>query len=205
MDQSQRILILGGTSFIGRCFCETLQQRYALSFTQLNRGLTNPGLFPGISVLKCDRNKENECRACLESTEWDSIVDFTAQEDHHVRNILSFCRCNHYTLVSSSVVDLSWPGDPLFSMAQNKLWCETLVTRYVKNVLVIRPGFVCGKHDYTNRFESIGGQWYWKGTRNLVFPMVRVEFLVNLMARMVRDRRTGIVRAGYSVQSRAGN
>jgi nucleoside-diphosphate-sugar epimerase len=199
MSDSSRILVLGGTSFIGRTFCELLRDRHGQHFTLLNRGRTNPGLFAQNPVLICDRNDSAECKAKLESTHWDAIVDFTAYDDAHIRNVLGYCKCDHYTLISSSAVDLSWPADPLFSMAQNKLWCEHLVQRFVKKTLFVRPGFVCGTHDYTQRFEEIDGQWFWRGTSNLVYPMVRADFLANLLIYFVRERKTGIVRAGYNV------
>jgi nucleoside-diphosphate-sugar epimerase len=195
----QRILVLGGTSFIGRSFCETIRDKHRSPFVLLNRGITNPDLFPGIPRIHCDRNSDAECKTRLSGTSWDAIVDFTGQEDHQIRNIMSNCQCAHYTFFSSSTVDLSWPADSLFSMAQNKLWCENLLQRFVKNVLIVRPGFVCGQHDYTGRFEEADGMWYWKDTKNPVFPMVRVELLSNLVARLVKERRTGLVRAGYNV------
>lgn len=197
----QRLLVLGGTSFIGRSFCETIRDQHGLPFVLLNRGVTNPGLFPGVPRIHCDRNNSDECQTRLSGTTWDAIVDFTGHEDRQIRNILSNCHCEHYTFFSSSTVDLSWPTDPLFSMAQNKLWCENLLQRFVKNLLIVRPGFVCGQHDYTERFEDPDGMWCWKGTQNPVFPMVRVELLSNLIARLVKERRTGIVRAGYYVPS----
>jgi 2'-hydroxyisoflavone reductase len=197
MSSFPRTLVLGGTAFIGRTFCEIVRVRHGASATLLNRGVTNPGLFPDLPLLRCDRNSEADCKRVLDSTHWECVVDFTAQQDHHIRNVLRYIRCDHYTLVSSSVVDLSWPTDPLFPMAQNKLWCEHLVQKYVKNVLIVRPGFVCGPNDYTSRFEQLNGQWFWKGTSKLVTPMVCADFLANLMIRLVREKRTGITRAGY--------
>lgn len=196
-NAEQRILVLGGTSFIGRSFCETVRNKTDAQLTLFNRGVTNPELFPDVPRILCNRSNSEECKAKLSGTVWDAIVDFTGQDDQQIRNVLSFCRCNHYTFISSSTVDRSWPADPLFSMAQNKLWCEHLLQKYVKNLLVVRPGFVCGRYDYTDRFEELEGKWFWKGTNNLVYPMIRVEMLSNLLSRLVRERRTGIVRAGY--------
>jgi len=193
----RRILVLGGTSFIGRNFCESMLGKSNAQLTLFNRGLTNPDIFPNLPRIVCDRNSQSECQSKLSETTWDAIVDFTGQEDQQIRNILSYCRCEHYTYISSSAVDRSWPSDPIFSMAQNKLWCEHLLKKYVKRLLIVRPGFVCGRYDYTHRFEELEGKWFWKGTRNLVNPMVRVEFLSNLLALLVREGRTGVVRAGY--------
>ncbi len=195
----QRVLVLGGTWFRGRSFCETVFKKGGLQLTLMNRGVTFPNLFPNAPLIRCNRDSSEECQTALAGTEWDSIIDFTGQNDQHIRNIVSSCRFNHYTYVSSSTVDLSSPSDPLFSMAQNNLWCEHLLQKYVKKLLIVRPGFVCGKNDYTDRFEELEGKWFWKGTSNLVYPMVRVEMLSNLLVRLVRENRTGIVRAGYYV------
>jgi nucleoside-diphosphate-sugar epimerase len=192
-----RILVIGGTSFIGRAFCEALRDRFAIPFVLMNRGLTNPDLFEGVPRIRCDHDDAEQCRAALAGTAWSAIVDFIGREDHHVRNVLTSTRCDHYTFVSSSAVELSWPADLHFGMALHKLWCEQLAKRLAPNVLVVRPGFVCGAHDYTGRFEMTDGLWYWRGTRELVRPMIRVELLANMMAHHVRDRKTGLLRAGY--------
>lgn len=194
-----RILVIGGTSFIGRAFCEALRDRSRTPFLVLNRGVTNPDALPGIAHIPCDLEDEEQCREALAGTHWSAIVDFVSREDHHVRRVLTNARCDHYTFVSSSAVDLSWPGDEFFGMAQHKLWCEHLAQRLTPNVLVVRAGFVCGANDPSGRFEAVDGQWFWRGTRTLVSPMIRVEILVNTMSRLVRERRVGVVRAGYSL------
>ena len=193
----KNVLVLGGTAFIGRSFCEALVQRSPIQLTLLNRGITNPALFPSAERLQCDRNQADQCKKVLQGSHWESIVDFTGRDDQQIRNILSNCTVDHYTYISSSAVDLSWSGDPLFSMAQNKLWCEHLVTKFVSRALIVRPGFVCGAYDYTNRFEEAEGRWFWKGTREPVRPMIRAELLSSLLLRLVSEARTGIVRAGY--------
>lgn len=193
----KRILVLGGTSYIGRAFCETLIHRNAGRLTLLNRGKTNAALFPNNEKIVCDRNNREQCQVQLSGKHWDRIVDFTGYEDQHVRNILDHCNCNHYTYVSSSVVDLSFPDDPLFATAKNKLWCECLVKKYMDTVLIVRPGFVCGTHDYTNRFEEREGLWYWRDSDRPVFPMIRVEKLANVILEFALKCHTGVLRAGY--------
>lgn len=194
-----RILVIGGTSFIGRAFCEALRDRHRTPFVVLNRGLTNPGVLGDVPHIACDLEDEEQCREAMASTHWTAIVDFVSREDRHLRRVLTNARCDHYTLVSSSAVDLSWPGDDYFAMAQHKLWCEHLALRLTSRVLVVRPGFVCGPNDPTGRFESSDGLWFWRGTRSPVTPMIRVDLLANTMVRLVRDRRVGVVRAGYTL------
>ncbi len=66
-----KILILGGTSFLGPQIVEAAQTRGHV-LTLFNRGKTNPGLFPDIEKLRGDRDGD---LASLEGRAWDSVVD----------------------------------------------------------------------------------------------------------------------------------
>ena len=72
-----RILILGGTGFIG-----PHQVEYALSrghkVTLFNRGQTNPGLFPNVEKLIGDRNAPDGY-ASLKGRTWDVVLDNPTQ------------------------------------------------------------------------------------------------------------------------------
>ena len=69
-----RILVLGGTSFIG-----PHQVEYALSrgheVTLFNRGRTNTHLFPGLEKLVGDRNGD---LTALQGRSWDVVIDNSA-------------------------------------------------------------------------------------------------------------------------------
>ncbi|MDZ4852086.1 MAG: NAD-dependent epimerase/dehydratase family protein [Pirellulaceae bacterium] len=235
----KRILVLGGTAFIGRAFCRGLIDRTSAKLTLLNRAKTNPNLFPKIPRIECDRDDREACAKELRGARsnamatcdadsrtegaildtltlsidrtlpkadsmnvitkqrWDAIVDFSGQNHHQIQNILSNCEFDHYTFLSSSAVDLATPNDPYFTMAQNKLWCEHLILNRSKSVLIVRPGFVVGPNDYTNRFQKDGVTWHWRGTQNPVRPLVEVGLLVNTMLHLIEIGHTGVVRAGY--------
>src|SRR5262245_9925669 len=72
-----RILILGGTGFIG-----PYQVQYALdrghTVTLFNRGRTNPQLFPTVEKLIGDRATDLKS---LEGREWDVVIDNSVQTD----------------------------------------------------------------------------------------------------------------------------
>src|SRR5690242_7036259 len=74
-----RILILGGTGFIG-----PYQVQYALdrghTITLFNRGKTNPKLFPTVEKLIGDRNGDLKS---LEGRQWDAVIDNSVQTDPH--------------------------------------------------------------------------------------------------------------------------
>jgi uncharacterized protein YbjT (DUF2867 family) len=197
MVSSQKILVLGGTSFVGRTFCELVTRQHSFDLTLLNRGLTNTQLFPTVPRLICDRNREQECKQKLAGSHWSSIIDFSGQEDQQIRNVLSNCSCDHYVFLSSSAVDLSWPGDPIFEMAKSKLWCEHLISRLTSNCLIVRAGFICGEYDYTERFAQKNGLWFWRGTDHMVHPMIRSDILSNTLVQSIGVQRTGVLKAGY--------
>ena len=195
---TQSMLVLGGTGFISRVFCERVLSRSHLQLTLLNRGLSSPQLFEGVAKLTCDRNDADACAATLEHKRWDYIVDFSGYSHAHVENVVANCRFKHYTYLSTSAVELSWPEDELFTMARDKLWCEHLLAGASPQLLVIRPGFVVGPNDKLQRFEQHDGTWVWRGTNDPVQPVVHVEILTSLMLELVARQHTGIVRAGYS-------
>ncbi len=191
------MLILGGTQFIGRAFCEKATNLGQYRPILLNRGITNRELFTNCETLFADRNSSDECRKVLANRRFDFIVDFSCSGPTQIENVLAHCVCEHYTLISSSAVDLSWPEDELFGMAQAKLWCEHLVQSACAKCMLIRPGFVVGRHDYTNRFETDGVHWYWRGSKDLVTPLITVDLLCNTMLQLINLSHTGLVRAGY--------
>jgi len=66
-----KILILGGTAFLGPQIVEAARARGHV-LTLFNRGKTNPGLFPDIEKLHGDRNGDLKS---LEGRKWDAVVD----------------------------------------------------------------------------------------------------------------------------------
>ena len=82
-----RILILGGTGFIG-----PHQVRYALArghrVTLFNRGRTNAGMFtggPNLEVLLGDREPKPGHYEALKGREWDAVIDNPARRPRWVR------------------------------------------------------------------------------------------------------------------------
>ena len=65
MLNGKRILVLGGTAYIGRAFCRALIDRTSAKLTLLNRGQTNPNLFPKLPRILCDREDREACTKAL--------------------------------------------------------------------------------------------------------------------------------------------
>jgi 2'-hydroxyisoflavone reductase len=76
-----RILILGGTRFVGRAITEAALGR-GDKVTLFNRGKTSPGLYPGVETVTGDRATD---LARLEGRQWDAVVDVAGYDPEIVR------------------------------------------------------------------------------------------------------------------------
>ena len=170
-QKSLKILILGGTGFIG-----PYQVQYALDrghqVTLFNRGKTNSTLFPKVPRLIGDRNLPDGHKA-LEKGNWDVVIDNPTANPKWVRDagIALKGRTKHYVFVSTISVfsDNSKPVDengPLnipsdidaaFDAAKygsNKVRCEMEAkTQFGDAVTVVRPGLIVGPGDFSDRFS----------------------------------------------------
>ena len=66
-----KVLIFGGTGFIGPHFVRVLRES-GHKLTLFNRGKRNPGLFPDIETLIGDRNGKIDA---LKGRDWDVVID----------------------------------------------------------------------------------------------------------------------------------
>lgn len=96
----QKILILGGTSFLGPHFVRAAVAK-GHTVTLFNRGKTNPELFPELEKLVGDREK-GDLKA-LEGRAFDAVVDTSGYVPAHVEATAKLLRekCKHYTFISS--------------------------------------------------------------------------------------------------------
>jgi 2'-hydroxyisoflavone reductase len=105
-----KLLIIGGTKFLGRYLVESALAR-GHEITLFNRGLTNPDLFPGVEHLQGDRHRDLEI---LRNRQWDACVDTCGFTPDTVRKTVELLAdsINHYTFISSQSVyaDYSQPN-----------------------------------------------------------------------------------------------
>ena len=168
--QSLRILILGGTSFIGPYQVEYAQAR-GHTVTLFNRGRTNPHLFPGVEKLQGDRT--GDLRS-LEGRSWDAVIDNSAQEPEWVRLSAGLLRdrIRRYVFVSTRSVysDLSKvpstadapvfteenttvePGRPRPYGLRKAMAEREARTALGDRATIVRPGLIIGPGDETDRF-----------------------------------------------------
>ena len=167
-----RLLVLGGTKFLGRAAVEEALAR-GHEVTLFNRGETNPELFPEVEKLRGDRT---ESLAPLEGREWDAVLDPSGYLPAVVRSSAEALAraAGHYVFVSSvsvyaslaSAVDESAPlaelgDDPDDRLTEDysnygalKALCEAAVADAFgrRRCVNVRPGLIVGAHDPTGRF-----------------------------------------------------
>jgi 2'-hydroxyisoflavone reductase len=152
-----RILVLGGTKFLGRHLVEIAVAR-GHDVTTFTRGRTNPGLHDGVEELRGDRTGD---LSALEGRSFDAVVDTSGYDPHVVRNTIdALGDTGHYTFVSTISVyaDLSQPPDERTPLADDdeygglKARCERVVRERFPAAFVPRPGLIVGPWDPTGRF-----------------------------------------------------
>ena len=94
-----RLLVLGGTKFLGRAAVESALER-GHEVTLFNRGETNPELFPQAEKLRGDRDGD---LSALEGREWDAVIDPSGFVPRVLRTSAELLRdaVGHYVFVSS--------------------------------------------------------------------------------------------------------
>lgn len=165
-----RILIIGGTRLVGRQIA-TAALDAGHDVTLFNRGQTDPAGLAGASLRVGDRDRD---LSALTTGEWDATIDACAYQPRQVRSLVGTLgeRAGHYTFISTiSVYSLEVPesgfteSDKLEPPEWNednavtaesygpfKVACEQVAAELSDRLLIIRPGYVIGPHDYTERF-----------------------------------------------------
>ena len=163
-----RLLVLGGTGFVGRHIVEDALTR-GHEVTLLNRGRTAPGLFPGVELLRGDR--AGDLRALDGAGPWDAAIDVTGYRPEEVaassrrladrvRRLTFISTISVYDDVSRGGIDETGALAPLTGAGGEadygalKVLCEQAAEAALPGrTLIIRPGIVAGPHDPTNRFS----------------------------------------------------
>ena len=159
-----RILILGGTGFIGPHMVQTALDR-GHDVTLFNRGRTNTHLFPDVEKLEGDRNGQLQA---LEGKSWDVVIDNSGYYPSHVRMSAEALRdsVNHYLFTSTidayrdfnavgfdesyplHAPDPNRPENPRQYYGQLKADCERIVREiFPSNSTQVRPGWIAGPGD----------------------------------------------------------
>lgn len=210
-----KVLIFGGTGFIGPHFVEALRA-HGHKLTLFNRGKRNPGLFPDVETLIGDRNGQIDA---LKGRDWDVVIDDSGYFPAQVKASTELLkdRVQHYIFVSSisAYADLTPAGiDEDYKLAPLKdpnakeitednygglkAVCEQIVeTTFGKRQAVIRPTYIVGPGDTSDRFTywpvrvARGGEMLTPGTANDPIQFIDVRDLAEFMGTCVEQRIVG--------------
>ncbi len=214
----KRLLILGGTGFLGPHVVEHALTR-GYEITLFNRGKTNPHLFPGLEKLRGDRDGD---LAALRGRSWDAVLDTSGYVPRIVRasaELLSEAVA-HYVFISTVSVyaDHSQVGmteeHPVATIEDEtnedvrthygalKALCERAVEDAMPGrVANIRPGLIVGPRDPTDRFSywpvriARGGEVLAPGTGRDPVQVIDVRDLAAWIVQVVEARVLGVYNA----------
>jgi 2'-hydroxyisoflavone reductase len=210
-----KLLVLGGTKFLGRHVVETALSR-GDEVTIFNRGLHNAELFEGVEKLRGDRDGGLDV---LRGRRWDAVVDTSGYVPRLVRasaELLSDS-VDLYVFISSMSVyaDSRQPNDedsPTATLADEsieevtgetygalKALCERAAESALPGrVLDVRAGLIVGPYDPTGRFTywtervARGGEVLAPAPRERQIQFVDARDLAAWIPRMIDARRAGV-------------
>jgi len=214
-----KILILGGTIFLGRHLVEAALER-GHDVTLFNRGQHNADLYPTVEKLRGDRDGG---LGALRGRRWDAVVDTSGYVPRLVRASADALRnaVDRYVFISTISVysDLSAPGvdeeapvgllddEKVEEVGEEtygplKVLCERTAEEVMPGrVLTIRPGLIVGPYDPTDRFTywphraAQGGDMLAPAPADRRVQFIDVRDLAAWTVRMVEGRATGTYNA----------
>ena len=215
-----RILVLGGTVFVGRHLVEAALAR-GHEVTLFNRGQHNDDLFPGVEKLRGDRDGDG--LDALSGRSWDAVLDTCGYVPRVVRQAAERLAgaASLYVFISSISVyaDTRVPGmderSPLGTLTDAateeiagdtygplKVLCEQEVqAAFPEGALLIRPGFIVGPHDPTDRFTywprrvAQGEDVLAPGRPDQPIQVIDARDLAEWTVRMLEQGATGVYNA----------
>ncbi len=175
-----KILLLGGTMFVGRTLTEKLKNDGRYDVTLFNRGKSNAGLFTDVKQLHGNRETDDIDKVAQQ--DWDVVIDFSGYYPITFQQLLEKWKgkVGRYIFISTvSVYDFVRNGNAEITELSPVLACteEQKVSRLpdaygekkaeMERILlgheemdkiIFRPSFISGKYDWTERFYY----WIWR-------------------------------------------
>ncbi|HZQ05300.1 MAG TPA: SDR family oxidoreductase [Anaerolineae bacterium] len=211
-----KILILGGTRFVGRHITDAALAR-GHTVTLFNRGRTNADLFSDVETLYGDRDGGLDV---LCGRRWDAVIDVNGYLPRLVRASAELLKneVERYVFISTISVfaDFTTPGQtenaPLATLDDPntetitgetygglKALCEQVVQQIFNGrALIIRPGYVVGPYDHTDRWTAWmrrvarGGEMLAPGEPSDPTQFIDARDLAAFTCNLVEQKATGI-------------
>ncbi len=216
--EKMKILIIGGTRFLGRHLVNSARSR-GHSVTLFNRGQSNPNLFMQVDKIQGDREKDLDQL----TGHWDAVIDTCGYFPRIVKMSAEALKdkVENYVFISSISVysDFSKIGINE-SDAVGKIEDETvesmeggaygplkaLCEKAVQDVfsirsLIIRPGLIVGPHDPTDRFTywpvrvARGGDILAPDRPEALTQIIDVRDLSDFIIELVQQNVSGVFNA----------
>lgn len=165
-----KILVIGGTKFIGRVLAEQLLKLKEYRVTILNRGISKREGFPFVEFLKADRTNSAMMKNALRDRFFDVVFDISGYTAKDVQIVLDAISngIGHYVFCSSVAVCRQPPN--YWPLTENHQKCSSiddgkygfdkwqaekiLWQRWKEGqlkVTIVRPVYVYGPYDYQKR------------------------------------------------------
>jgi nucleoside-diphosphate-sugar epimerase len=152
-----RILVLGGTVFLGRHVAAAALAR-GHDLTLFTRGVHGTDLFPEATRLVGDRAGD---LSALAAGEWDAVIDTSGFEPEHVGRLCELLadRIGHYVFVSSVNAYPGWPEErvdedsPTWQTDDDEYGPQKAASERAAEAALpgrfatVRAGLICGPHD----------------------------------------------------------
>jgi 2'-hydroxyisoflavone reductase len=210
-----KLLVFGGTKFLGRGVVEAAG---AHDVTLVNRGRTNPELYPEVERVELDLTGYLEP---LRGRQWDAAIDMDpTQLPRHTRRRAEAVDVGHYVFVStisvysdtsqpidesSALFDPPDPEPETFDPEQYgglKVGSERVVQQvFGEHSAVARAGLIVGPHDPTDRFTywprrlAEGGTVLAPGDPEQPVQLIDARDLGAFLVRLAVERTSGIFNA----------
>jgi 2'-hydroxyisoflavone reductase len=221
-----KILIMGGTAFIGPAFANmALARGHELTF--FNRGRTNPHLFPGVEKIQGDRTVAEDVEQ-LRGREWDVVLDNSCYYPRVIDMVADIVKdvVKQYVVISTISVyagyeeigmtedaPLATLEDPTTEEVTGetygglKVLCEQAAQNAMPDkTTVIRPGLIVGPMDRTDRFTywpvrvDRGGEVLAPGVPDQGIQFIDVRDLMSFTLKCIEEQRLGV----YHCTGKAG-
>lgn len=222
--RSLKLLVLGGTGFLGPHFVERAHAR-GHTLTLFNRGRSNPTRFDGTALAGIEQlrgDRKDDLTALEGDRRWDAVLDASAYFPADVARSAGLLagRVGHYQIISSISVyarnDIANDEDsPLATLDDPetrtitgdtygglKAACERAAQAAMPaRTSVVRPGLIVGPGDTTDRFTwwparaDRGGEIAAPGTPDDPTQCIDVRDLAAFLLHLIEQGATGVFNA----------
>ncbi|HEX3271126.1 MAG TPA: NAD-dependent epimerase/dehydratase family protein [Ktedonobacterales bacterium] len=215
-----RVLILGGTKFLGRHLVDAAMAR-GHAVTTFTRGAHDDVLPPAVERLTGDRDGD---MSALTGQTWDAVLDTSGYVPRVVGASARLLaeQVDFYVFVSSISVYKDWPGvsaideshavgaleDPSVEEVNGETYgplkalCEREVEAVFENrCAIVRPGLIVGPYDPTNRFTywpdrvARGGEVLAPGRPESLTQIIDARNLADWIVTLAERKTTGVYNA----------